>query len=100
MKRFGVLIAGMTATVVMTILPALVHSAEAGRAPQLIWNTTCKSCHETGAAPAILGMHLPADRIKAVVRNGGLEMLPFSDDQVSDDELEALADWVSAHDAP
>ena len=47
-----------------------------------------------------LVLHIPADRVKAVVRNGGLEVGAFTADQISDDELEALAKWVSAHDAP
>ena len=100
MKRIGILVGGLAATALMTALPALVYSAEAGRPPELVWNLTCKSCHESGAAPAILGMHLDAEQIKGIVRNGGLQMPPISDSQVSDAELDALADWVSAHDAP
>ena len=94
------LILGLAATTGLMLLPILSYSANATRTPQEVWDGTCHACHDTGAAPVILGKHIPADRVKAIVRNGGLQMPPIGTDQVSDDELEALAAWVSAHDAP
>ncbi|MFZ1988380.1 MAG: cytochrome c [Alphaproteobacteria bacterium] len=95
-----ILVLGLVATAGFTLLPILSYSASGTRTPQQVWDATCHACHDTGAAPVILGQHIPADRVKAMVRNGGLQMPPISTDQVSDDELEALAPWVSAHDAP
>jgi len=99
MSERHVLALGFAATAGLTLLPILSYSA-APRTPQQVWDGTCHACHDTGAAPVIFGQHLPADRIKAIVRNGGMQMPPISTDQVSDDELEALAPWISAHDAP
>jgi mono/diheme cytochrome c family protein len=90
----------LAATTALTLLPILSYSAGVARTPQQVWDGTCHACHDTGAAPVILGKHIPADRVKAMVRNGGLQMPPISTDEVSDDELEALAPWVSEHDAP
>ncbi|HXZ68733.1 MAG TPA: cytochrome c [Alphaproteobacteria bacterium] len=95
-----VLVLGLAATAGFMLLPILGYSASATRTPQQVWDGTCHACHDTGAAPVILGQHIPPDRVKAIVRNGGLQMPPIGTDQVSDDELEALAAWVSAHDAP
>jgi 4-cresol dehydrogenase (hydroxylating) cytochrome subunit len=96
-----VLFGGLAATVLAAAFPAaLVHSADAARSPQQVWDAVCAACHTAGPGPAILGMHVPADRVQAVVRNGGMEMPPISVDQVSDDELEPLAKWVSEHDTP
>jgi len=102
MKSLAVVIAGVAATMVAAGVPMLVQAATAARSPQEVWDQTCHACHDTGAsnAPVILGAHIPADRVKAVVRNGGLEMGAFTEAQVSDAELDALAKWVSEHDAP
>ncbi len=99
MTKFRVLIAGLAATAVAAGVPLIALAAATPRTPQQIWDQVCSNCHVTGPGPVILGAHFPADRIKAVVRNGGLEMTPFSADDISDDELDALAKWVSAHDA-
>jgi len=101
MKGFVVLVGGMAASL-LAATPPIVFAAESARAPEQIWSSTCASCHDTGAndAPKILGQHIPADRVKAVVRNGGVEMGAFTPDQISDQELDALAKWVSAQDAP
>jgi 4-cresol dehydrogenase (hydroxylating) cytochrome subunit len=101
MTRKRVLVAGLTATILAAGFPALASlAADTARPPQKVWDAVCAACHTAGPGPAILGMHIPADRVKAVIRNGGLEMPPISVDQVSDDELDAIADWVSAHDKP
>ena len=100
MSDMRILGLGLAATIGLTLLPILSYSASATRTPQQVWDGTCHACHDSGAAPAILGTHIPADRVKAIVRNGGLQMPPIGTDQVSDEELAALATWVSAHDAP
>ena len=98
----AVLVAGIGATLVAAGAPFFVLAADAARDPQQIWDQTCHACHDSGAggAPLILGMHIPADRVKAMVRNGGLEMGAFPEAQISDAELDVLAKWVSEHDAP
>lgn len=82
------------------MLPVLSYSASAARTPQEVWDATCHACHDTGVAPVILGKHIAPDQVKSIVRNGGMQMPPIGTDQVSDDELEALAAWVSEHDEP
>jgi mono/diheme cytochrome c family protein len=89
--------AGFAALAVALAGPA-AESKE--RSPQELWDATCHVCHDTGVGPQILGQHLSAEKIKTIVRNGGLEMTPFSPAVISDAELDALAKWVSERDAP
>ncbi len=95
-----ILYLGLATTLGLTILPVLSYSASAERSPQEVWDETCHACHDTGVAPEILGKHPSPDQVKSMVRYGGMQMPPLTTEQVSDEELEALATWVSEHDAP
>ena len=99
MKR-RILYLGLAATLGIATLPVAGYSAGAARTPQQVWDATCHACHDTGVAPMLFGKHPAPDQVKSMVRNGGMQMPPISTDQVSDDELNALATWLSQHDAP
>jgi mono/diheme cytochrome c family protein len=92
--------AGRVLIVAGAIAALTLPAVAADRSPQQVWNATCSRCHDTGAAPQILGMHVAVDTIKTYVRQGGMQMLPFTEDQVSDSELDALAKWVNEHAPP
>ena len=93
----GLLLAGIGA---VTVIRALVETSYFGLLRRRPAVAVALTLWLAAVAPVILGQHIPTDRVKAIVRNGGLQMPPISTDQVSDEELEALAPWVSAHDAP
>ena len=57
---------------------------------------TCAYCHGSGVGPIILGRGLPADAIKAAVRGGRGAMPAFRPAEITDADLAALADWISA----
>ena len=87
---------GIGASLVLAVLPVL-GIASAARTPEQVYDGVCKACHDSGVAPVILGKHLEVKYIKDTVRNGGLQMPPVSAGAVSDEELDALAQWVSSH---
>lgn len=64
-----------------------------------IYQVLCSQCHEPNAGdpsvgPAILGRHYPAAALKAFARRGIQTMPPFFPSEISDQELDGLADWV------
>jgi len=65
-----------------------------------IWRASCRYCHDEGIGPQILGLHLAPDLIRRTVRNGQNAMPPFFPSELDAPELDALANWVSAHEAP
>ena len=65
-----------------------------------IWRASCHYCHDEGIGPQLLGLHLPPELIRRTVRDGLNAMPPFFPSELDPRELEALANWVSAHEAP
>lgn len=78
---------------------------------QQVYERWCSHCHDPGTGPhpgtQMLALsrgseysvikendYLPPDYIKTVVRNGLQMMPPFRTTDISDDELEALADYL------
>jgi mono/diheme cytochrome c family protein len=71
-------------------------AAEGAREPSAIYATTCGYCHGANVGPIILGRHLPAASIEAVVRHGPNAMPAFRPTEVTDAELHALARWIES----
>lgn len=65
---------------------------------QAVFQQNCNSCHPNGNAgvgPALAGRDdLTEDRIRMQVRQGGGGMPAFPESQISDDQLEALVEYV------
>lgn len=64
-----------------------------------IYDANCHSCHlqgQGGVGPALNNKPLPIFLIKLQVRNGLGVMPAFSEEQISDQELEDLANYVVA----
>ena len=58
----------------------------------------CSQCHPGGGAglgPAINNMTLPAIAIKTQIRKGVGAMPSFSDEELSDDDVDAVTDYVT-----
>lgn len=74
-------------------------SEEQVRRGQQVFMHTCNGCHPGGAAglgPAINNKPLPDVAIRVQVRNGFGAMPAFSDDVISDEELDALLAYLNA----
>lgn len=66
---------------------------------QIIFYRACNSCHASGGAslgPALNNKPLPGWLIRFQVRQGLGAMPAFSEDQISDDELETLLAYLEA----
>lgn len=66
---------------------------------QVVFYRACNSCHSGGAAslgPALNNKPLPDWLIRFQVRNGLGVMPAFSEDRISDDEIDALLAYLNA----
>jgi mono/diheme cytochrome c family protein len=76
------------------------------RNPEKIFDDTCKFCHGHFIAPGmqvvrdIRGRNLPPALVKTFVRNGLGVMPAFRQTEITDEELDALANWIQSSDAP
>lgn len=69
------------------------------RAPQYLYARTCGYCHGHDIAPIIRGRSLPPAVVSAIVRSGMGAMPAFKPTEITDTELEALAQWISQSEA-
>ncbi|MXO71959.1 cytochrome c [Altererythrobacter buctensis] len=65
------------------------------RAPEFLYARTCGYCHGHNVAPIIRGRNLPAPVIAAMVRSGQGAMPAFKPTEITNAELQALAQWLS-----
>jgi len=114
MKR-GALIAisALAVPLLAALLPLAARSAgEEPRSPQEIYETRCAYCHDAGGwgtrtlakrvpeGQAVLTArtNLPAAYTAFVVRRGIGSMPQFNPSELTDEELEALAEWLQGGD--
>jgi mono/diheme cytochrome c family protein len=71
-------------------------AADAGREPAAIYATVCGYCHGANVGPIILGRHIAAGTIEAIVRSGPNAMPAFRPTEITDSELQRLARWIEA----
>lgn len=69
---------------------------QAERPPEKIYDNVCGYCHGKNVGPIILGRKLPAESVKLFVRTGFGAMPAFKPTEITDEELDALAQWISA----
>ncbi len=69
------------------------------RAPEYLYERTCGYCHGHNVAPIIRGRKLPAAVTSALVRSGNGAMPAFKPTEITDQELEALAQWLATAEA-
>jgi mono/diheme cytochrome c family protein len=69
---------------------------QAERGPEEIYAKTCGYCHGKNVGPVIRGRALPADAIKTIVRKGQNGMPAFRPTEITNSELEKLAQWIAA----
>ena len=106
----GVLLAGLagcgSARRGAPVQPALTLSEPQAEHGQRVFMTFCNGCHpggSNGLAPAINNKPLPAFAIRYQVRHGLGVMPAFSEEVISEEELDALVEYLFAlryHPAP
>ncbi len=69
------------------------------REPEYLYDRTCGYCHGHNVAPIIRGRNLPPVLIRTMVRTGIGAMPAFKPTEITDVELEALAQWISESEA-
>ncbi len=65
------------------------------REPEYLYARTCGYCHGHNIAPIIRGRNLPPAVIESIVRSGMGAMPAFKPTEITNTELEALAEWLS-----
>ncbi|HNO75553.1 MAG TPA: cytochrome c [Nitrosomonas mobilis] len=60
-----------------------------------IYAKVCAYCHEAQVGPQIRNRELPAEYIRAVVRNGSRAMPAFRTSEIDDESLAKLTDFFS-----
>lgn len=83
-----------------SIRPALAQSAGEWSGSEQLWRATCRYCHDGKVATELRGAGLAPQAIVTAVRTGPKAMPSFTASQISDQELEQLAQWVSSQKAP
>ncbi|HXS27344.1 MAG TPA: cytochrome c [Steroidobacteraceae bacterium] len=79
---------------------ARAQSAGEWGSPAQLWRATCRYCHGDGVARELRGAGLSPQAIETAVRSGPKAMPSFAPSQISDPELEQLAEWISTQKAP
>jgi mono/diheme cytochrome c family protein len=79
----------------VAIAMALFVGTPASATPAEIWAGACAYCHDAGVAPPIFGLKLPRAALATVVRNGSNGMPAFHPSEISDAQLQQLADWIA-----
>ncbi|MEL1251294.1 c-type cytochrome [Aurantiacibacter gilvus] len=69
------------------------------REPEYLYARTCGYCHGHNIAPIIRGRSLPPAVIESIVRSGMGAMPAFKPTEITDNELDALAEWLSQSEA-
>ena len=110
MRRSAIGLGGALAIAGLALVPHAVRSTESeARRPEDIFAARCAYCHEAGGwgtrvlarrmpeAQAELRKrgNLPAALTALVVRRGIGAMPPFTPTEISDAELQALAEWLA-----
>ena len=78
------------------------HAQSAGEwsSPAQLWRATCSYCHDNGIARELRGAGLTPAAVATAVRGGPKAMPSFTTSQISDRELEQLAEWMSTQKPP
>jgi hypothetical protein len=91
---------GALVTAGLSSLPARAQSAGEWGSSEQLWQVTCRYCHDNRVAGELRGAGLTPQAIVTAVRTGPKAMPSFTPSQISDHELDQLAQWVALQKAP
>lgn len=74
----------------------VAQAADEPRDPDRVYAITCHYCHDNGIGPALRGASLMPERIRLAVRQGYGSMPAFMPSDITDAELAALVQMLSA----
>jgi mono/diheme cytochrome c family protein len=94
------LAAGFALVTAISPSAGLAQSAGQWQGPQHIWNASCAYCHGTTHAPELLGREVSAEVVRRFIRQGAPGMPAFHSSEISDQELDALAEWIETSKTP
>lgn len=98
----GISAVTVAAAVAASLFGAAAHAQSAGEwgSSEQLWRETCRDCHDNGIASELRGAGLTPQAIVTAVRLGPRAMPSFAPSEISDRELEQLAEWVVKQKAP
>ena len=76
---------------------ASAQSADQWQSGQQIYENVCQYCHTNDVGPALTGRDLPADYFKLIARNGRNGMPAFKPTELSDTDLDKIAEYLVAY---
>ena len=93
----SVLFRGLVTTLVVNIFFISISEAQSANeweSGQRIYSKVCVYCHQQGPGPTITGKNFPADYIKTIARNGHNAMPAFKPSELSERDLDLLAEYL------
>lgn len=94
--RAGALaLAGVSGAMLLAACGMQAQANTGPRSPEKIYQTTCGYCHGRNVGPIIKGRELPPESVTYMVRNGIGGMPAFRPTEITNEELDALAVWIS-----
>lgn len=78
------------------ILAAVLVPVFANEVGYSVYKKVCVLCHEAKVGPNLLGRRLPSEVTMVMVRSGVGAMPAFRKTEISDSELEAVANFIYA----
>jgi mono/diheme cytochrome c family protein len=93
---------GLAALAIALLATAAARAQSAGewRSSRELWRETCGYCHNDRVARELRGTGISARLLISAVRSGPGGMPSFAPSEVSDAELEQLAEWIAAQPSP
>lgn len=70
------------------------QAAAKERSGEIVYQKICRYCHETGVGPELRSRQLPTVYTTLIVRQGFRAMPAFRPTEISDQELERVADFI------
>ncbi len=86
----------------LALYAAAAHAQSAGEwaSSAKLWRDTCGYCHDGKLAPELRGAGVSTQAIASAVRRGPNAMPTFAPSEISDQELQQLAEWIQAQPKP
>jgi mono/diheme cytochrome c family protein len=83
----------------LTASTASAQSADEWQSGQQIYENVCQYCHTNDVGPVLTGRDFPALYFKLIARNGQNGMPAFKPTELSDKDLDKIAEYLVAYDS-
>jgi mono/diheme cytochrome c family protein len=91
------IIKNISLAIAMSLMSSLAWSQSANdwESGEQIFNKICQHCHTQGVGPVLTGRNLPPVYFTTIARNGLNAMPAFRPTELSSDDLEMVANFLS-----